>query len=74
MNREEIERRQKERRKGDRREKPDYICDKCAGELMYFIPEKVDTKEYLWCDGCRQKYVVLRYTDRKPQIARVNNV
>lgn len=72
--REQLERRQKERRTGERRNRPDFICDKCGEELMYFIPEKVEPKDYLWCDGCRQKYVVLQYKDRRNQIARVNNV
>jgi len=71
--REQVERRQKDRRYGDRRQKPDFICDKCAGKLIYFIPAKIDGREYLWCDACRQKYLVMRYPDRRAQIARVNN-
>lgn len=74
MERGEIERRQKDRRQGDRRAKLDFICDLCGTPLIYFIPNKLDDKEYMWCDSCQQRYVVLRFPELRPQLARVNNV
>lgn len=72
--REEVERRQKDRRIGDRRLPPSFICDKCAGELIFFMPTDPQPREYRWCDICKQIYVVLKMNDGRHQIARIENV
>lgn len=71
--REIIEHRQNDRRKGDRRKAQAFICDQCGGALVYLITEDLEN-EYFWCECCQQKYIVLRFENKRPQIARVNNV
>ncbi len=74
--REEVERRQKkgDRRQGERRLPPSFICDKCGADLIYFMPSDPQPKEYRWCDHCKQIYVVLKMNDGRNQIARIENV
>ena len=74
IEREIIERRQKERRCGDRRSNPHWICDKCGNELVYLLPEKLLSNECYECKSCGQKYVVLKFKGQRDQIARVNSV
>ena len=71
--REKIERRQKDRRIVDRRNHH-YICDKCTGELVYLLPEKLMSNECYECKSCGQKYVVLKFHDQRDQLARVEHV
>jgi len=68
--REYIERSQKDRRQGERRTPDHFICDQCAGELIYFMPTDPQPKEYRWCDHCKQIYVVLKMNDGRYQLAR----
>jgi len=71
--REQIERRQKDRRVGDRRSQH-YICDKCGNDLIYLLPEKLLSNECYECRGCGQKFVVLKFKGKRDQLARVKNV
>jgi transposase-like protein len=65
----------KDRRSGaDRRQRADWICDKCGIELTYRLPEKLVSNECYECKGCGQKYVVLKFKGRRDQIARVDSV
>jgi DNA-directed RNA polymerase subunit RPC12/RpoP len=74
MSDEQIERRQKDRRKGDRRGARGYICDKCSGELIYVLPERLMSNECYECKGCGQKYVVLKFRGRRSQLVMVENI
>ena len=68
-----IERRQKDRRTGERRS-PHWICDQCGNELIYLLPEKLLSNECYECKGCGQKYVVLKFKGQRDQLARVEHV
>jgi transposase-like protein len=73
--REQIERRQKDRRTGaDRRQHSAWICDVCGNELVYLLPETLLSNECYECRSCKQKYVVLKYKGRRNQLARVKKV
>lgn len=71
--REMIERRQKDRRIGERRS-PHWICDVCGNELIYLLPEKLLSNECYECKSCGQKYVVLKFKGQRDQLARVEHV
>ena len=71
--REMIERRQKDRRTGERRN-PHWICDQCGNELIYLLPEKLMSNECYECKSCGQKYVVLKFRGRRSQLAMVENI
>lgn len=73
---EQIERRERgnDRRKGDRRAIPEYVCDVCGGGLVYLLPEKLMSNECYECRLCGQKYVVLKFKGKRDQLARVENV
>lgn len=68
-----IERRQKDRRTGERRN-PHRICDQCGNELIYLLPEKLLSNECYECKSCGQKYVVLKFKGQRDQLARVEHV
>lgn len=74
MSDEQIERRQKERRRTDRRSNAGYICDSCGGGLVYLLLEKLLSNECYECKQCGQKYVVLKFKGRRDQLVRVKNV
>ena len=71
---EQVERRERDRRTGDRRQKPGWICDKCGNELIYLLPEKLLSNECYECKNCGQKYVVLKFHGQRDQLARVEHV
>ena len=72
--REIVERRQKDRRTGERRNRPDFICDKCGDELIYLLPEKLLSNECYECKNCGQKYIILKFHGQRDQLARVDRV
>jgi len=71
--REQIERRQKDRRVADRRS-PHWLCDKCGNDLIYLLPEKLMSNECYECKACGQKFVVLKFKGKRDQLARVEHV
>jgi transcription elongation factor Elf1 len=68
-----IERRQKDRRTGDRRS-CHFICDKCGDELIYLLPEKLMSNECYECKSCGQKFVVSKFKGQRDQLAKVDRV